>query len=136
MHSATHSGLNREPNVVPMIDVLLVLLIIFMMATTSTRRALDLQLPESQTSGPSEPPIVLEVRAGPTFAINGAAVASGDLAARLAMVYRDRPRKVIYVRGDPAVRYQDVIGAMDVARGAGVRATGVMLPSTGSGRSP
>lgn len=131
MNHALPAGLTREPNVVPMIDILLVLLIIFMMATAHQRLAFDLQLPQDAVGGEAAPPIVLEVRPGPVFALNGADVPSHELARQIATVYDGRPSKVLFVRGDPAVRYQDVISAMDVARGAGVRVTGVVLPRSG-----
>lgn len=121
--------LTRDPNVVPMIDVLLVLLIIFMLVNAVGRRTVDLQLPQRSDGALTAPPIVLEVLPGPTYALNGQAIGVAALSDRIATVYESRPNKVLYVRGDPAVRYQDVIAAMDAARGAGVRVQGVMLPS-------
>ena len=104
MNRSTLTGLNREPNVVPMIDVLLVLLIIFMMATAYQRLALDLQLPQEVVGGGPGAPIVLEVRPGPTYALNGQELPVSQLSARIVAVYRDRPDKLLFVRGDPAVR--------------------------------
>ena len=46
-------------------------------------------------------------------------------AARLKEIYDPRPEKIIFVKGDPAVKYQEVVFAMDVARGAGVKVIGV-----------
>jgi biopolymer transport protein TolR len=128
MPRPTDAGLTREPNVVPMIDILLVLLIIFMLANALTRRTVDLQLPEEVTGQPSATPIVLEVRPGPTYALNGIAFGQAELHDRIARAYDGRPDKVLFVKGDPAVRYQDVIAAIDGARGAGVRVQGAMLP--------
>ncbi len=56
--------------------------------------------------------------------------APGALGAELRRVFQDRPRKVLFVKGAPKARYQDVVIAFDLARGAGVHATGVVLPST------
>lgn len=128
MPRPTDSGLTRDPNVVPMIDILLVLLIIFMLANALSRQTVDLQLPEQHAGAPAAPPIVLEIRPGPTFTLNGDAFAAHDLHARIAHVYQGRPEKIMFVRGDPKVRYQDIIAAIDVARGAGVRVQGAMLP--------
>ena len=121
-------GLNAEPNVTPMIDVLMVLLIIFMVIVPSSRKALDVQLPDPNpapaTSTPSTQ-IVLEVLPGGTFKVNNQPVNGPQLATRLKEIYDPRPEKIIFIKGDPAVTYQDVIQAMDVARGAGVKVIGV-----------
>jgi biopolymer transport protein ExbD len=118
-------GLTNEINVTPMIDVLLVLLIIFMMVIPMSRKAIDLQLPDptpdDTPSGPPPSQIVLEVLPGNTFKINSQPVAKADLARRLKEIYDPRPDKIIFVKGDPTVKYSDVITAMDVARGAGVK---------------
>jgi biopolymer transport protein TolR len=119
------SGLSNEINVTPMIDVLLVLLIIFMMVIPMSRKAIDLQLPDptpdNTNSGPPPSQIVLEVLPGGTFRINTQPVAKADLAKKLKEIYDPRPDKIIFVKGDPAVKYSDVISAMDAARGSGVK---------------
>jgi biopolymer transport protein TolR len=119
------SGLTNEINVTPMIDVLLVLLIIFMMVIPMSRKAIDLQLPDptpdNTNTGPPPSQIVLEVLPGNTFKINSQPVSRTELARKLKEIYDPRPDKIIFVKGDPAVKYSDVIGAMDVARGSGVK---------------
>ncbi len=126
MAAAPLSQLTREPNVVPMIDVLLVLLIIFMLSAVTQRRAFDVQLPPETSSQSSGPSIVLTVDPGPRYAVNGAPIAAPSLQDELTRVFRDRPEKILFVRGAPTVRYQDVVHAFDVARGAGVRVTGIV----------
>ena len=54
---------------------------------------------------------------------------SGRLAARLKEIYEPRPEKIIFVKAEGSVKYQDVITAMDIARGAGVKVIGI--PPTG-----
>jgi len=119
------SSLSNEINVTPMIDVLLVLLIIFMMVIPMSRKAIDLQLPDptpdNTNSGPPPSQIVLEVLPGGAFRINTQPVAKADLAKKLKEIYDGRPDKIIFVKGDPAVKYSDVISAMDAARGSGVK---------------
>lgn len=122
------SGLTNEINVTPMIDVLLVLLIIFMMVIPMSRKAIDLQLPDptpdNTPQGPPPSQIVLEVLPGNTFKVNSQPIAKNDLAKRLKEIYDPRPDKIIFIKGDPTVKYSDVIYAMDVARGAGVKVIG------------
>ena len=122
-------SMSAEPNVVPMIDILLVLLIIFMIMQPLLRKAIDLQLPDPTpqvaTANPNVNQIVLEVLPGEQFSINKEAVQKDRLGARLKEIYDPRPDKIIFIKGDPKVKYQDVIFAMDVSRGAGVKVIGV-----------
>ncbi|HEX6627429.1 MAG TPA: biopolymer transporter ExbD [Gemmatimonadaceae bacterium] len=122
------SGLTNEINVTPMIDVLLVLLIIFMMVIPMSRKAIDLQLPDptpdNTPQGPPPSQIVLEVLPGNVYKVNSQPIAKNDLQKRLKEIYDPRPDKIIFIKGDPTVKYSDVIFAMDVARGAGVKVIG------------
>ena len=129
MSSGGGSTLTNEINVTPMIDVLLVLLIIFMMVIPMSRKAIDLQLPDptpdNSNSGPPPSQIVLEVLPGNVYKVNTQPIAKNDLAKKLKEIYDQRPEKIIFVKGDEKVKYSDVIFAMDVARGAGVKVIGV-----------
>jgi biopolymer transport protein ExbD len=122
-------GLENEINVTPMIDVLLVLLIIFMMVVPMARKAIDIQLPDPN---PAVAPanavsqqIVLEVLPNAQFAVNKEPLNKDNLVKRLKEIYENRPDKLMFVKGDPTVKYQDVIFAMDMARQAGVLVIGV-----------
>ena len=122
-------GLENEINVTPMIDVLLVLLIIFMAALPNMRKAIDIQLPDPNPpvvpANQQSNQIVLEVLPGGMFSINTEKVDKQRLGPRLKEIYDPRPEKIIFVKGDPKVKYADVIEAMDAARGAGVKVIGV-----------
>jgi len=129
MATGGRRGLENEINVTPMIDVLLVLLIIFMAALPSMRKAIDIQLPDPnpqvQPANPQSNQIVLEVLPGHMFSINTEKVDKPGLGPRLKAIYDPRPEKIIFVKGAPDVKYQDVIEAMDIARGSGVKVVGV-----------
>ena len=118
--------MQAEPNVTPFLDVLLVLLILFMFLCLNQQKVLTAQLPDPYTRPiDSAPSIVLEVRPNATYAINTQPVAGADLGPRLRALYAGRPTKTIIVRAVAGVRYQDVVTAVDVARGAGVVAIGL-----------
>jgi biopolymer transport protein TolR len=129
MSTGQRGSLQNEPNVTPMIDVLLVLLIIFMIVIPLSRKAIDVQLPDPTPT--KEPPpknpdqIVLEIHPGGQMAINKQPVEKAGLLAKLHVVYDPRPDKIIFIKGDSAVKFQDIIWAMDAARGAGVKVIGV-----------
>jgi biopolymer transport protein TolR len=126
----SEGGLTNDINVTPMIDVLLVLLIIFMVIVPMARKTIDVQLPDPtpQPQPPGPPPenIVLSVMEGGKFKINSEEATRERLGARLKEIYDPRPDKLIFVKGDSTAVYQDVIFAMDVARGAGVKVIGHM----------
>ena len=122
-----NTGLTNEPNVTPMIDVLMVLLIIFMVIVPSSRKALDVQLPDPNpqpSSAPNTSQIVLSVHPGGSYEINKEPATKAGLAARLKEIYDPRPDKIIFIKGDPDATFQDIIKAMDVSRGAGVKVIG------------
>ena len=116
-------GVSTEMNVTPLIDVLLVLLIIFML-TLPRQQRLDVQLPDESQSASGGASIVLEVMPGGLYRLNQKDLIERDLGARLRDAYDRRPEKVLLVKGAPDTRYQEVIAAMDSARGAGVRVIG------------
>jgi biopolymer transport protein TolR len=120
----SHVPMQVEPNVTPMIDVLMVLLIIFMFMVPASQRATYVNLPADEKGGPGAA-IVLEVGPRGRLALNRQPVAPDQLAARLHAVYDGRPDKVLTIRGDRAATYQDVVTAIDVARGAGIRVIGL-----------
>jgi biopolymer transport protein TolR len=140
MSTGGGGGLTNEPNVTPMIDVLLVLLIIFMMILPMSRKAIDAQLPDPKpavaTANSVSNQIVLEVKPSPTgeglFFVNSEAVPGLKLRDRLKEIYDGRPEKIMFVKGDPQVKYQDDIFAMDAARGGGVKVIGMTPKDNGA----
>ena len=128
MSTGKGGGLNNEPNVVPMIDVLLVLLIIFMMIIPMSRKAIDTQLPDPTPQPASQvnpDQIVLEVLPDDKYAINKEPIEKAALLARMKAIFDPRPEKIVFVKGDTTVKYSSVIWAMDQARGAGVKVIGI-----------
>jgi biopolymer transport protein TolR len=122
---AGSTAVQAEPNVAPMIDVLLVLLVIFMLLVPLQRRHVTAQLPAREPRGEGAAGMVLEVGPAGRLALNREPVTEAALGERLRAVYAGRPDKTLIIRGDRAATYQAVITAMNRARGAGVRVIGL-----------
>ena len=124
--AAVRSGMQAEPNVTPFLDVLLVLLIIFMYLSLSQQKVITALLPDpTPAPGTYGAPIVLEVRPGAMYAINSRVIAGPQLPGQLRAIYDRRPEKTLIVRAAPGVRYQEVVSAIDIAKGTGVVAVGL-----------
>ena len=125
----TEGGVQNEPNVVPMIDILLVLLIIFMMQVPLQRKTMDTQVPPVETREQTEEgagdQIVLEMLADNSLAINSEPVNRASLDAELHAIYDERPAKLLFIKSARNRQYQDLIDVMDIARGAGVQVIGL-----------
>jgi biopolymer transport protein TolR len=122
-----------EPNVIPMIDILLVLLIIFMISQPLSRQVIEAQVPPPETAVTSSAPstqIVLELTEDGGYAINTQPVPKAELDAQIHAIYDGRPTKLMFIKAAPDRLYQEVIEAMDIARGAGVLVIG-FTPKTG-----
>jgi biopolymer transport protein ExbD len=120
-------GVQSDINVTPMIDVLLVLLIIFMITQPLSRMALDVQVPPPEETATTKAPpsqIVLELGDDGSYAINGQPVPKDQLDTQIHAIYDQRPAKLLFIKAGPNRIYQDVVEAMDVARGAGVQIIG------------
>jgi biopolymer transport protein TolR len=124
-----HRKLMNQINVVPFIDVMLVLLIVFMITTPALRTG-EIELPSvGQTLAPTQgEPIELVVRANGNISIRGAAEArvSRDSAVRRIVelqTQRDRP---VVIAADKAVRYEEVVSLLGALHAAGVKRVGLV----------
>ena len=115
------SGILSDVNVVPLIDILLVLLVIFMIIPHR-----QMGLPASlsqQTSDPVRqvPPeiIIVQIASDGTIRLNGSVVQHDDLRGRLQQVFALRAHRVAFLQGDRSLEFQMVAEVLDVMHVAG-----------------
>jgi biopolymer transport protein TolR len=124
------SGLASEPNVVPLIDVLLVLIIIFMMITPRIPTGLPALVPQpAPPQTPTDPQpdvVVVQIMQGGKIMINGDQSTWDTLGPRLADIFKERADKIAFVKGADEVPFADVARAIDIMRGAYIDHIGLM----------
>src|SRR6476646_2734296 len=119
------AGAVAEMNVVPLIDVLLVLLIIFMAITPLTPMGLRAAVPQPGPAADVKP-VVVQVFADGGLKINGENSSWETLGTRMQAIIRLRADKVAFVKGDAKVDFSDVARAIDAIRTAGVEHVGLL----------
>jgi biopolymer transport protein TolR len=126
----SNRGIFVEMNVVPLIDVLLVLLVIFMIIPHQQSGMMaDLPQPASAPESDAQPAaIVIHVLADGSLRINQESVGWDGLQARLERIFGTRANRTAFVRGDGALEFQVVARVIDTMRAAGVTAVGLMTP--------
>jgi biopolymer transport protein TolR len=131
MSVGSKSGSISEPNIVPLIDVLLVLIIIFMVITPTIPQGLEAQVPQpsQQDTRPDDAVIVVQVMADGKVLINRDQTEWDKLGPRLEQIYKQRAEKVGFVRGDDGVDFSQVARAIDIMRGAGIDSVGLVTHS-------
>jgi len=125
---ANKNGTVSDPNIVPLIDVLLVLIIIFMVITPQISMGLRAVLPQAATEQtPSDPnTIVVQVTSGGKLLINEEPVDWDKLGSRLATIFKRRATKIAFVRGSDDVPFDQVARAVDIMREVGLDHIGLM----------
>ncbi|MFW5332374.1 ExbD/TolR family protein [Hydrogenophaga sp. ZJX-1] len=115
-----------EINMIPFIDVMLVLLIIFIITVPVIKHAVNIDLPRASNEKVLDKPenIRLSVDADGAYFWNETPVQDADFEQRLASAAAQEPQPELHIRGDKAVRYERVALAMAAAQRAGVRKIG------------
>ncbi len=125
----SNRGIHAEVNVVPLIDILLVLLVIFMIIPHH-QTGLEAMVPQPATdTGPTDPGvfIVVQVKSDGELRINQEPVSWDQLGSRLEFIFKERARKVAFIRGEAPVEFALVARVVDVMHGEGI-SVGLLTP--------
>ncbi len=131
MSTGGGTGVQSTPNVTPMIDVMLVLLIIFMVVTPALLAGFNAQPPQAVNlkDHPEDSNLdqVLGIDKDGNYYLNKRPIKYADIAPTLKRIYDARTEdKILYLKADKDLDYSKVIDALDVAGKNGVRVTGLI----------
>jgi biopolymer transport protein TolR len=119
--------LRAEPNVVPLCDVLLVLLIIFMVITPTIQKGIDIKLPETSAGEGSNPNvIVMTIHRNYRVDINQQYLDFDQVKDRLLEIYGARQEKILFIRAEAKVPFSKVVELIDIAKGVGIDVLGLV----------
>ncbi|HKW61351.1 MAG TPA: biopolymer transporter ExbD [Candidatus Acidoferrum sp.] len=132
-------GALATPNVVPLIDILLVLIIIFMVITPHVPNGLDALVPQPNPNQKNDvemenKTVVVQVAMNGKLKINQEDTTWDGLGPRMETIFKERAEKIAFVKGDNDVLFMDVARAIDIMRGAGIDKIGLITAKLEAGQ--
>jgi biopolymer transport protein TolR len=122
---AGQTSVRSEPNVVPMIDIMLVLLIIFMIVTPLIAAGFRATMPKGKNLDPrpeGENEVILGIDDEGRYFLNGRALPEGTLEDQLRGIFAARTEdKILYFKADNKLKFGKIQEAVETARRSGVR---------------
>jgi len=116
-----------EINIIPLVDVVLVLLLIFMLTAPMMYRGIDVNLPKSSGKPTAvEERLVLTITKDRGLFLNERPVAAQTLEPQLTAAFQNRTDKTLYLKADEGLAYGAVIETMDRVRRAGIDRLGMV----------
>ena len=139
MEVGENKGAMATPNIVPLIDILLVLIIIFMVITPLTPKGLDTLVPQpspnkEQNVELENKTVVVQVMMNNKLKINNEDTTWEQLGPRMEQIFKERAEKVAFVKGDNDVLFMEVARAIDIMKGAGIDKVGLITAKLEAGQ--
>ena len=126
MHNSGRQAPMSEINVVPLVDVMLVLLIIFIITAPLLTHSVKIDLPKAESAPNITQPehVELAVRTDGHLFWNGEPVALDELATRFGIIIAQEPKTELHIRADKLTHYENVAQVMSIAAKAGMARIG------------
>jgi len=111
-----------EINIIPLVDVMLVLLIVFMVAAPLSISGIKVELPSSRAKGASvdKNRIILSISKAGNYFVDKMPIPRPELEKRMQALFEFKDKKELFIRADRGVEYGAVVDAMSAAKLAGV----------------
>ncbi len=132
-------GVMADMNVVPLIDILLVLLIIFMVITPLTPKGLDALVPQPSPPNSQANPdvlaktVVVQVGSGGSLKINQEDSNWENLGTRLDEIFKTRAERIAFIKGESDVEFRFIARAIDIMRSSGIDSVGLITAKVEAG---
>ena len=122
-----HDKVNATINIVPLVDVMLVLLIIFMVTAPLMAHKVKVELPQANLDTRPEtpiPPLTVAITANGALYLNDQPVTMDFLDSTLAVEAQKTPQPAVNLRGDKTTKYRSIREVVDMAQAQGIRKVG------------
>jgi biopolymer transport protein TolR len=132
-------GLRADINVVPMVDIMLVLLIIFMVVAPMLQAGVTVRLPEAEHTvdkPETQGQTIVAITPNGRFHVNGIEVREAELGSSVARALDNNRERIVLIKGDEAAPYSAIMAAMDQLREAEIENIGLITdPKRGTGQA-
>lgn len=127
--SSSRQDALSQMNITPLVDVMLVLLVIFMIATPLMLHRTKVDLPQAMQPAvgrirPPPLPVTVAITEEGRLFLDDEPATRASLESRLSVEAQKQPQPVLNIRGDKATRYRDIDAVVEIARAQGLRTVG------------
>jgi biopolymer transport protein ExbD len=132
-------GVMSQPNVIPMADIMLVLLIIFMVVTPMLQKGISVDMaqvrnPREMQEADREDAVIIAITRDHRIYLGTDPIPVDQITARVSDMMANKLNKVVYIRSDARAKYGEVVRVVDEVRAAGVDQLGLLTEEVPKGR--